>query len=106
MFKSIQNWLDKIYKKINPPKPPKYPCEECHMTLLSQGCTQLCDKMEMDDEKILKHLLEFQTCPDCGSKKFYEGPSGGMSVNLQCAGCGHKFNNSMPLAFERISING
>lgn len=24
------------------------------------------------------------TCPDCGSKGFYEGPSGGMSTNIFC----------------------
>ena len=98
----IRKLISKQWKKWFPPTPPKYPCQECHMTLLEQGCSQLCDKMEMDDDKILKHLLAFNTCPDCGCKKFYEGPRGGMSVNLQCLGCGHKFNNSMPMAFERI----
>jgi hypothetical protein len=27
------------------------------------------------------------TCPDCGHDQFFEGPHGGMSVNVQCAGC-------------------
>jgi hypothetical protein len=31
-------------------------------------------------------------CPDCGSKEFIQGPSGGMTVNVECAGCGSKFN--------------
>ena len=32
-------------------------------------------------------------CPDCGSDKgFHEGPSGGMSTNIYCATCGHRFN--------------
>lgn len=31
-------------------------------------------------------------CPDCGTaRKFYEGPSGGMSTNIQCE-AGHWFN--------------
>ena len=72
------------------------------MTLLQQGCTQLCDQMEMDDDKLRKHIEDHGTCPDCGSGQFWEGPSGGLSVNITCCGCGHKFNNSMPLAFERI----
>jgi uncharacterized protein (DUF983 family) len=62
--------------------------------------------MEMDDNKIFKHLMEFKTCPDCGSGQFFNGPRGGMSVNLKCAGCGHKFNNTPGMAFERISVNG
>lgn len=33
------------------------------------------------------------TCPDCGSKKgFYEGPSGGLSTNIQCIECGQAYN--------------
>jgi DNA-directed RNA polymerase subunit RPC12/RpoP len=31
-------------------------------------------------------------CPDCGCREFYEGPSGGLCINWQCAGCGNKFN--------------
>ena len=53
----------------------------------------------------MKELTEYEKkcflegkCPDCGSTKFYEGPSGGSSTNWECAGengvfgCGHKFN--------------
>ena len=33
-------------------------------------------------------------CPDCGSREWYQGPSGGMTTNYTCAGkdCGHRFN--------------
>lgn len=34
-------------------------------------------------------------CPACGSRKgFYQGPSGGMSMNIKCAndGCAARFN--------------
>jgi hypothetical protein len=98
MFK----YFKKLKRKLFPPKPPKYPCQECIMTIMNQGCTQLCDKMEMDDNKLRKHMEIHRKCPDCGSSQFFEGPSGGMSMNISCCGCGHKFNNSMPLAFERI----
>lgn len=56
-------------------------------------------------------LLNFaQTgrCPDCGNDQFYEGPSGGMNVNILCANseCGSRFNiayhQGTLLHFERI----
>jgi len=32
------------------------------------------------------------TCPNCESAKMYEGPSGGMSVNIRCPKCGQGVN--------------
>lgn len=43
-------------------------------------------------------------CPDCGSTKFLEGPSGGMCVNFKCATCGSKFNDMGPFGVERIPL--
>jgi len=40
----------------------------------------------------VRAALEKGKCPDCGSKKFYEGPSGGLCTNWKCAGCGSRFN--------------
>ncbi len=40
----------------------------------------------------VKDALMRGVCPDCGSKEFYEGPSGGICTNWKCAGCGSKFN--------------
>jgi len=37
-------------------------------------------------------------CPDCGSTRFYEGPEGGICVNIMCADekCSSKFNWARP----------
>lgn len=102
MIDTITEWVKSLMRKINPPKPPTYPCKECFMITLEQGCSELCDKVEMNENRILDIITEFKRCPDCGSPKFYEGPSGGMSQNMKCAGCGHKFNSGLPLFFERI----
>ena len=32
------------------------------------------------------------TCTNCESAKMYEGPSGGMSVNIRCPKCGQGIN--------------
>lgn len=42
-------------------------------------------------------------CPNCGHDKFYEGPSGGMSTNVQCVKCGIRWNSSpFPIPWEFI----
>lgn len=51
------------------------------------------------EEKILRR----GRCPDCGRDKFREGPSGGMSLNIECAGCGSRFNVDPVFTPERIS---
>jgi hypothetical protein len=28
---------------------------------------------------------EIRGCPNCGSEQFYEGPSGGLAINIKCA---------------------
>lgn len=33
-------------------------------------------------------------CPNCGSKQFYEGPSAGISTNVECVKCGLRWNVS------------
>ena len=42
-------------------------------------------------------------CLNCGSNQFYEGPSGGMAVNVKCGGCGLWWNNT-PFGFDFIGI--
>src|SRR5262245_30469639 len=39
-----------------------------------------------------KELAWFRECYFCGSQAYYEGPSGGLSMNITCAGCGARFN--------------
>lgn len=44
-------------------------------------------------------------CPNCGIDLFYEGPHGGLSVNVQCAGCGKFWNFLGPFGFQAIESN-
>lgn len=48
----------------------------------------------MPDSPEIAKLYRTGECPYCGSKEFYEGPSGGMSTNWYCANeeCGAGFN--------------
>ena len=85
-------------------KPPAYPCKECFLVLSGAGCIEVCDKIELDKEKLRNHAMLYKNCPDCGHDKYYRGPSGGLSVNIQCGLCKHKFNNTLPMQFERIGI--
>ncbi len=39
----------------------------------------------------LRWLNERNSCPDCQGVMFNPGPTGGMSINIRCAGCGSKF---------------
>jgi hypothetical protein len=45
----------------------------------------------MIDSKILPALAEGR-CPDCGGFIFRPGPRGGLSQNIECVGCGGRFN--------------
>jgi hypothetical protein len=33
-----------------------------------------------------------EDCPDCGGFIFRDGPRGGLSQNIECVGCGSRFN--------------
>lgn len=33
-----------------------------------------------------------ENCPDCGGFIFRAGPRGGVSQNIECVGCGSRFN--------------
>lgn len=39
-----------------------------------------------------KFALELRTCPDCGGIDFRPGPRGGAAQNIECRGCGARFN--------------
>jgi len=81
-----------------------FPCSSDNC-LVRMACTKPCDKLEMDNDKVKELFLKYNKCPDCGSEKFSEGPSGGMSTNVQCGGCGHWFNMALPIAIDRIHIS-
>lgn len=83
----------------------EFPCSS-DSCLVRMACTKACDKIEIDDDKLMELFLKHNCCPDCGSEQFMEGPSGGMSTNVRCAGCKHWFNMSLPVSIERIHISG
>ncbi len=37
--------------------------------------------------------LESNRCLNCGDNRWYEGPSGGLSINIKCVTCGLWFNS-------------
>ncbi len=95
------NW--KFWKKKKDVKIEKYkfPCKDC---IVKSACdlTKPCDKLEMDNKKVMKLFLKYNCCIDCGSKSFMEGPSGGAAINVKCNNCGHWFNVALPLFIQRI----
>lgn len=95
-------WFEQIKKKLFPPKPPSYPCTKCFILLGGAKCGEICNQVEMDNEKLLEHVIQHKTCPDCGGTQVYGGPSGGISTNIQCLTCAHKFNSGAPILFERM----
>jgi ribosomal protein S27E len=46
----------------------------------------------MTSDRDLGLQLSTGHCPDCGHRGFVLGPRGGMSRNIECGGCGHRFN--------------
>lgn len=103
-WKRCRDIRNKIVETLPVESRPKFPCSD-KTCLVRVSCTKACDKIEMDDEKLRDLFLKYNACPDCGSKEFMEGPSGGMSTNIKCHGCGHWFNAMLPLSIERIHIN-
>lgn len=113
MFEKLKFWKRKKLNEIVPiifNKKIKYPCEDC--LILPLGCYQLCDRVEMDNDKMKKTIFKAGEidgglhCPDCGCTEWYDGPSGGLSINSKCGKCGHWFNLAPNLmGFERIHID-
>jgi hypothetical protein len=56
----------------------------------------------LSDAVFKEYLLKNKCCPDCKSESFYEGPTGGMSINIKCSVCGSFFNDSGLFGIERI----
>jgi len=79
----------------------KFPCSSDHC-LVRVACTKPCEKIEMDDNKLIDLFMEYEACPDCGCDSFAEGPAGGASTNVKCNGCGHYFNFALPVFVQRI----
>lgn len=97
------NW--RFWKREKKAKRELSPClsDNC---LVRMACTQACEKLIMDEDELRDFFQDYRCCPDCGSKKFFEGPSGGAATNIKCAGCNHGFNNGLPLFVQRIHMIG
>jgi DNA-directed RNA polymerase subunit RPC12/RpoP len=54
------------------------------------------------DKEMVRAAILKGKCPDCGSKDFIEGPSGGICTNYTCAECGSRFN--IGAAFGSVMI--
>src|SRR5262249_38091498 len=39
-----------------------------------------------------REMDKFSQCYHCGDTGYYEGPAGGLSMNITCAGCGARYN--------------
>lgn len=51
-------------------------------------------RLEDEASDILQAITksgEFE-CPECGASEWEPGPMGGLSMNVTCRGCGHRFN--------------
>jgi hypothetical protein len=46
---------------------------------------------------------ENEDCPDCGGFIFRRGPRGGIAQNIECVGCGSRFNVTR---FDRAMTDG
>lgn len=49
--------------------------------------------MRLDgDAELTAWFRNKECCPDCGGSEFLDGPRGGLSQNMACAGCGSEYN--------------
>lgn len=97
---SIKNFIEKVIDVDD----DKFPCKS-DKCLVRAACTKPCDKLMMDTKQLRDFVEKYKCCPDCGSEEFYEGPCGGLSQNVKCAGCGHWFNFALPVLVERIHMS-
>lgn len=45
-------------------------------------------------------------CPNCRGQSFYQGPEGGLSMNVECAQCGCRWNaNAVGMNWQYIGRN-
>lgn len=83
----IKNFIQNFFsKKIS------YPCDNC--IVLPGGCSQICDKVEMNKLKLIEHFEKnFPICPDCGNELSLsdDGFFHGDNRYRQCKGCRHFF---------------
>jgi uncharacterized protein (DUF983 family) len=55
---------------------------------------------ELTEEE--RNYIRQALCPDCKTGKLLCGPRGGLSINVECDSCKHRFNVCEPIMSERI----
>jgi len=40
----------------------------------------------------LGEIVDYLTCPECGSPDFLQGARGGLAINVKCEKCGYRMN--------------
>jgi hypothetical protein len=97
--------IEHIFKNYNEKNriiTSRFPCDNC---INFNTCKNGCELLEYDEVKLNKLFLKYKCCPDCGCPTLYEGPTGGLSVNVKCSKCGHYFNLGFPMFSQRISMD-
>ena len=64
----------------------EYPCKGC---VVVSCCTNLCEKIEFDDELLILRLQKEYCCPDCGGEFELYHEDG--HVDVRCLTCFHQF---------------
>lgn len=88
----LRQLLDRLLGK---PKKSLYPLADRPAELVSIDLrTGKQTPVKETDKGKLWAIIAKNKCPDCGCEGFYEGPSGGLSTNIECANeeCKHRFN--------------
>jgi len=53
------------------------------------------------------NIDRFTSCIYCDSPEYYEGPTGGVAMNIKCAQCGARFNIGLipggPILIDKLS---
>ncbi|MFW9871732.1 MAG: hypothetical protein ACFFG0_01430 [Candidatus Thorarchaeota archaeon] len=91
----IYTFTNPIVQLIHKITKQKFPCKDC--LILPLGCNQLCDKVEMNYNKLSSNFIRVSLdhkvayCPDCGMSKLHVGDTGVYPYTWYCNKCKHKF---------------
>ena len=83
----MMQWLVDLFASAN-----KRSIERARAVAAAQVALGLDPPKIINDPDALWVEIATNHCPDCGGEGFFEGPSGGMSTNISCATCKHRFN--------------
>ena len=61
------------------------------------GLTQIVTPEEYKNDPLIRDFYGKNKMPCCGSISYYEGPTGGASMNITCTECKKRFNICQPI---------